>query len=65
MPTTAFLSLPTHHFVWGAVSKGTSANLLKISSKRRRPKEQIQEEKKQEALHKLEVEQKLQQYDAM
>ena len=47
------------------MSKGTSANLLKISSKRRRPKEQIQEEKKQEALHKLEVEQKLQQYDAL
>ena len=47
------------------MSKGTSANLLKISSKRRRPKLQIQQEKELEQRQKLEVEQKLQQYDAL
>ena len=48
-----------------STSQGSSFNLMKQSSKRRRSKKQIEEEKKQEELRRLDVEQKLQQFDAM
>ena len=48
-----------------STSQGSSFNLMKQSSKRRRSKKQIEEEKRQEELRRLDVEQKLQQFDAM
>ena len=48
-----------------SLTKGTASHLMKMSSKRRRPRKQIQEEKRQEKIQKLEVERKIQQYDQL
>ena len=53
------------YFCAPIVSKGDSHNLMKISAKRRRSKKQIKEEKKQEEMQKLQVEEKLAQFDQM
>ena len=47
------------------VVKGSSANLMKSGSVRRRTKIQIEEEKKQEKLKKAEIEAKLARFEQM
>ena len=55
----------TNFSILHTVSKGNSTNLLKIGSKRRRGKAQIEEEKKQDYKRKAEVEAKLAAHEDM
>ena len=48
-----------------STSQGSSYNLMKACSKRRRSKKQIEEEKKQEELRQADVAQKLAQFNEM
>ena len=52
-------------FIIAIVSKGNSFNLMKMSSKRRRSKIQIQQEKDDAERNRLETEQKLAEYEHM
>ena len=47
------------------VSKGNSGNLMKITSKRRRSRAQIEEEKKQEKRQRTEADEKVRRFDEM
>ena len=51
--------------VWIIVSKGISNHLMKTSSKRRRTKQEIKEQKVEEERKQNEIERKLASYDAM
>ena len=48
-----------------AVSKGSGAHMLKVGSKRRRTKQQIADDKERADREKLDVEQKMAQYEAL
>ena len=59
------LILSTHHRFVTVVSRGQSFNLLKQGSLRRRGKLEIAEAKRNEAIQKAEIEQKLAAFDRM
>ena len=48
-----------------SLAKGNSAHLMKISSKRRRTKREIEEEKQEEMLQKVEFAQKMQEFEQL
>ena len=50
-------------YIYIIAGPGRGANLLKAGSKRRRPKEQIQEDKRRILAEKEEIERKLQQFE--
>ena len=52
-------------YIYIIAGPGRGANLLKAGSKRRRPKEQIQEDKRRILAEKEEIERKLQQLEEL